>query len=175
MHARAEASVGAFALELRGDLRQARGHVEPLAASVTEDLNWRRLWSSEAHLHAALDDRTSVEAWFLYESRFQRRGLPAFQTQIGVLDRMLGLEILHQFGPRFTTRTGVMHDRIGVGRTNWPDFSWGTRKESRAYIGLAARFGRVLVSGTEGIELDHEPYDVWFVHDKGFLQLQTTF
>jgi hypothetical protein len=27
----------------------------------------------------------------------------------------------------------------------------------------------------EGIELDPEPYEVWWVHDKGFLHLQTTF
>ena len=26
-----------------------------------------------------------------------------------------------------------------------------------------------------GIELDPEPYEVWWVHDKGFLQLQATF
>jgi hypothetical protein len=29
--------------------------------------------------------------------------------------------------------------------------------------------------GDEGIELDDEGYEVWFVHDKGFLHLQTTF
>jgi hypothetical protein len=29
--------------------------------------------------------------------------------------------------------------------------------------------------GIEGIELDPEPYDVWLVHDKGFLQMQTRF
>ena len=34
---------------------------------------------------------------------------------------------------------------------------------------------RVSVSGVEGIELDPEPYPVWFVHDKGFLQLQAPF
>jgi hypothetical protein len=33
----------------------------------------------------------------------------------------------------------------------------------------------VSLQAIEGIELDHEPYDVWFIHDKGFLHLQTTF
>ena len=54
-------------------------------------------------------------------------------------------------------------------------FTYGTRNESRAYLGLMARFGRVWLSGVEGIELDPEPYEVWHHHDKGFLQLQTTF
>ena len=54
-------------------------------------------------------------------------------------------------------------------------FSWGTRNESRAYVGVSARFGRVRLDGVEGIELDPEGYEVWFVHDKAFLQFQTTF
>jgi hypothetical protein len=53
--------------------------------------------------------------------------------------------------------------------------TYGTRKESRAYLGLIARFGRVSIQGVEGIELDHEPYEVTLWHDKGFLQLQSTF
>ena len=56
-----------------------------------------------------------------------------------------------------------------------PRVNYGSRHESRAYFGLDARFGRVRVSGVEGIELDPEPYEVWFHHDKGFLALQTTF
>ena len=73
-------------------------------------------------------------------------------------------------------RFGLLHNRIGITRQGLiPDFTWGTRKESRAFIGLQARFGRVRVAGIEGIELDSEPYQVSFHHDKGFLQLQTTF
>jgi len=56
-----------------------------------------------------------------------------------------------------------------------PGWTWGTRKESRAYLGLELLLGRVRVQGIEGIELDSEPYEVTFHHDKGFLQLQTTF
>jgi hypothetical protein len=37
------------------------------------------------------------------------------------------------------------------------------------------RFGMVSFQVVEGIELDHEPYDVWLVHDKGFLQVQARF
>ena len=42
-------------------------------------------------------------------------------------------------------------------------------------MGLRARFGKVSVEGIEGIELDQEPYQVVWHHDKGFLKLQTTF
>jgi hypothetical protein len=62
-----------------------------------------------------------------------------------------------------------------VARANPTEFSFGTRSESRLYLGLALRIGRIQVAGVEGIELDDEPYDVRIVHDKGFLQLQTTF
>jgi hypothetical protein len=33
----------------------------------------------------------------------------------------------------------------------------------------------VRISGVEGIELDLEPYPVYFHHDKSFITLQTTF
>jgi hypothetical protein len=69
-----------------------------------------------------------------------------------------------------------MHDQITVDRTGVTLAGGeGTRKESRAYFGLDARFGRVSVAGVEGIELDLEPYQVTFHHDKAFLQLQARF
>jgi hypothetical protein len=61
-------------------------------------------------------------------------------------------------------------DQTGDGRPRH-----GARNESRAYVGLALRFGRLSLTATEGIELDPERYEVWNHHDKGFLQLQTTF
>jgi hypothetical protein len=42
-------------------------------------------------------------------------------------------------------------------------------------VGLAVRFGRVTISGVESFELDHEPYEVSWIHDKGFVQLQAIF
>jgi hypothetical protein len=53
--------------------------------------------------------------------------------------------------------------------------SYGSRTESRAYVGLSARFGQVSVYAVEGLELDPEPYEVWLIHDKAFLHLQTAF
>ena len=76
-------------------------------------------------------------------------------------------------------RVGGLYDRITITQTGTTPAvaikTYGSRKESRAYVGLIARFGRVNLQGVEGIELDHEPYQVSFHHDKGFLQLQTTF
>jgi hypothetical protein len=89
---------------------------------------------------------------------------------------VLQLELRSALAPRFAGRIGYLHDQITVDRTGRTLAGGeGTRKESRAYLGLDARFGRVRVAGIEGIELDTEPYDVWFHHDKAFLALQTTF
>jgi hypothetical protein len=51
----------------------------------------------------------------------------------------------------------------------------GPRRESRAYLGASARFGQVTVSAVEGFELDDEPYDVFGLHDKGFVQVTARF
>ena len=53
--------------------------------------------------------------------------------------------------------------------------TYGTRNESRLYLGLTMRFARVVVHAVEALELDPEPYEVWGWHDKGFLSLQTHF
>lgn len=173
-HARAGVWIGPVLLEARTDHRQARERDTPITSGV-DALDWRRQWSAEGAVSTAIAAGTTCELRYLYQSRTQREGALANQGFLDVEDRMLALEVGREITSRFTARIGGIYDRIGVARTNWPDFSWGSRKESRAYVGLAARFGRVLVSGTEGIELDHELYDVWLVHDKGFLQLQTTF
>lgn len=172
--AQLEVDLGRCTLELRSDQRQARGQDLPIAPTASHTLDFRRQWSAEAALRTVVGG-TSAEVRYLYQSRIERMGAtfqPGFLT---VDDRMVALDLSRPIGARVTARAGGMFDRIGVGRRDWPGFSWGTRNESRAYIGLAARFGRVLVAGVEGIELDPEPYDVWLVHDKGFLQLQTTF
>ncbi len=89
---------------------------------------------------------------------------------------MLQLEALWQARHALALRGGALHDRIGIARSGaQPYFTYGSRTESRAYLGLIARFGRVTVQAVEGLELDREPYEVWAIHDKGFLHLQTTF
>ncbi len=85
-------------------------------------------------------------------------------------------ELHWQFRPALAARVGGMFDRVDVaeGGPIHP-FGYGTRNESRTYVGLEVRFASVTVTGVEGIEMDPEPYPVWFVHDKGFLQLQARF
>ena len=91
-------------------------------------------------------------------------------------DRVLNAEFTYRVLPHVSTRVGGLYDQISIAQAGpAATKSYGTRHESRAYIGLVAKFGKVSLAGIEGIELDPEPYDVWFVHDKGFLQLQAVF
>ena len=95
------------------------------------------------------------------------------------MDRVLQAEAVWRAHARFALRVGGLYDRITVAETGSPPprpfGTYGSRTESRAYLGLMARFGRVSLQVIEGIELDPEPYEVALAHDKGFLQLQTTF
>ena len=89
---------------------------------------------------------------------------------------MLGVEANWIAMPSLVMRFGGLYDRISVAQSGVVyQQSYGTRTESRLYVGLTAQLGRIRVSGVEGIELDPEPYEVWGVHDKGFLHLQASF
>ena len=78
--------------------------------------------------------------------------------------------------PGWAVRAGALYDRVAFAREGVTLATSEPReKESRAYLTLAARFGKVSLEGTEGFELDLEPYQVMYHHDKGFLKLQTTF
>ena len=92
------------------------------------------------------------------------------------MDRTLQIETVWTRSERFTFRFGALHDRISVQHSAvTAPFSFGSRTESRAYVGMMAHFRGIRVQIIEGIELDREPYDVWAVHDKGFFQLQAVF
>jgi hypothetical protein len=118
----------------------------------------------------------TLEGRWLYVDRMQSYRPPLADARFHAIDRTLQLEARWEAQPRLLVRLGGLYDKIGVSKSgDTGRFGYGTRKESRAYVGLVARFGRVRVSGVEGIELDREPYEVWHHHDKGFLQLQTTF
>jgi hypothetical protein len=176
----AEASLEVQALGLEWDARtynqQAFSTDAPVDGSVDDAENFRRMWFVEGALRKTFGDQLTAESHYFYIVRDTRHGPPFGPSNFGGIDRMVTLEGTYAFTPRFAARAGGLYDRIGIGEDGpYHVPSYGTRTESRAYIGLIARFGRVAVSGVEGIELDPEPYDVWFVHDKGFLQLQTTF
>ena len=124
----------------------------------------------------ALSPRVSALIHWLYQERTQRYGADVGPGVFAAVDRVTHVEVDGRLTPTLTLRVGGLYDRLGFARSGRTRLaSEDRRKESRAFVSLVARFGRVSVAGVEGIELDHEPYDVSFHHDKGFLQLQTTF
>jgi hypothetical protein len=174
------ASVGADVLglscELRGWNQQARSTNQPVEFSTGANGNWRRQWSVEAAVARAIVPRFGAELRALYQSRDETWGPPLGPGVFAGIDRLLQLDTRWEVTRAFAVRSGALYDRIHIANSGFQPYpTWGSRKESRAYIGLAARFGSVSIEAIEGIELDNEGYEVWFVHDKGFLHLQTTF
>jgi hypothetical protein len=170
-----EVSFGRWELETRLENEQVRsGQTTPVAPGDGHD--YRRLWRAEGAARRRFGAHWVAEARGAYQDRAQNWRPPVADGAFRALDRGLAFEIAGEPRRLWHTRAGIMHDRIGVLRRGAvPYFSWGTRKEARAYVSLEKQFGRVHVQGIEGIELDVEPYEVTFHHDKGFLQLQTAF
>ncbi|OGF04779.1 MAG: hypothetical protein A2W00_00635 [Candidatus Eisenbacteria bacterium RBG_16_71_46] len=174
------ASIEARALGLEWEAvgidQQAASTDRPFADPTVDGYDFRRKWSGEIALRRSLHPRVTAEARWLYQRRTQDHRPPLGPATFDAIDRTFVFETTVRVAPTLAARLGGIYDRITVAQTGaWRAFTYGTRNESRAYLGLIARFGRVSVQGVEGIELDPEPYDVWLVHDKGFLQLQTTF
>jgi hypothetical protein len=136
--------------------------------------DYRRQWSVESALLQDLGSESGVELRWIYRESFEESDPPFASRRLATVDRVVQLEARTSFG-RFGGRAGGLYDRITVDLEGDPLPAYPTRNESRAYVGLSARFGRVLLDVVEGIELDPEPYDVWGVHDKAFAHLQTTF
>jgi len=175
-NAAAERRLGALTLEVRSDHRQAEGRERRLDRPLAPLAHYRRQWSVEAATRLDLArSRTGIEWRYLYQSRTEFAGRVPTAVYLQVDDRFFNLDLIREFAPWVSARVGGSYARLGVARANFTDYNYGTRSESRLYVGLAVRFGRVRIAGIEGVELDDEPYDVRFVHDKGFLQLQTTF
>ena len=170
-----EAEVAGFTGELRGWNQQARGTDQPVDRSTGDNANWRRQWTVEAALARTIGP-LAAELRAIHQSRTEHWAPPIGPGAFDGVDRMLQLDARWAVTPAFHVRAGGMYDRVTIESSGFqPYASWGSRKESRAYLGLSARFGRVSVEAIEGIELDSEGYEVWSVHDKGFLHLQTTF
>jgi hypothetical protein len=171
-----EADVGGFRAALRGGNQQARSTDQPLDYSTGDAANFRRAWNGEVALARALTPRLDAEARWLYVGRTEGWEPPLGPAAFAGVDRVLQLEGRYAFAPALSGRVGYLHDQLTIAESGAvPWVGEGSRKESRAYFGLTARFGNVSVSGAEGIELDLEPYQVWFHHDKAFLEMQATF
>jgi hypothetical protein len=174
-----EASALGFEWEVRSTNHQAASTDAPFDQPRPDGRDYRRQWTLETAARRRLADRLTAEARWLYQGRTQNHAPPVGPRRFEAVDRVIQLEALWSANDRLAVRVGGLHDRITVTQAgNWlsiPYGSYGTRAENRVYVGLIARFGRVSMQGIEGIELDHEPYEVALIHDKGFLQLQTTF
>ena len=175
-----EATLLGFTWELRSWNQQARSTSEPVDFSTGPNDNWRRQWQTEAALGRGFGSRVGADLRWIYQSRNETWGPPLGPGTFDGIDRLLQLDVRWIATRTLVVRAGGMHDRVGIAKSGYqPYFTWGTRVESRAYVGLIARFGRVSVEGNEGIELDPEHYDVARVlgipHDKGVLKLQATF
>ena len=176
---------GAAALEARAlgttwtartENRQACSTDQPLDLSVGDAGKSRRMWQVELAARRAARRDIVIEGRWLYADRMQSYRPPLADGRFHAIDRTLQFEARWAARTDLVVRLGGLFDRASVHKSSEAGMSSnGTRNESRAYFGLVARFGRVSLSGVEGIELDPEHYEVWHHHDKGFLSLQTTF
>ncbi len=160
----------------RTENRQARSTDTPLGAEAGSGRSTRRLWSTRLGARRVLGPRLWIEGAWIYAGRMQSDRAPLPASRFTALDRTAQLEAHWTVRPDLIVRVGGLYDRIGT-RVAYPDGTAleGARNESRGYFGLMARFGRVSVTGVEGIELDPEKYEVWHRHDKAFLLMQTSF
>jgi hypothetical protein len=171
-----ELQTGGTLWELRGTTVQAASDLEPLDFSTGDGRTVRRQWAAEIAATRTLPGRIECEARYLYQSREESAREPVGPSRFDAIDRLAMVEARFPVAGQVHARVGGMFDRITVVHEGMPFLqTYGTRNESRAFVGLSARFGRVSIHAIEGIELDPEPYEVWLVHDKGFLHLQATF
>jgi hypothetical protein len=162
--------------EVRTHNQQAFSTDLPVDLSEADAAFFRRAWSVESAVRRGIARRWSAEARWQYYARDARRGPPVGPASFASIDRMVALEARWAFAEHWGARFGTAYDRVTVSEAPYyPMATYGTRTESRGFFGLEARFGNVRLAAVEGIELDPEPYDVWWVHDKGFLQLQAIF
>jgi hypothetical protein len=138
---------------------------------------WRNAWGTDAGVRVAVPRlRTTTDLHWLYRVRVEQYHPAGPEQWLDGIERVWWLDSWTALTPVFDLRLGALYERISIRRSAvFPYWTWGSRRESRAYVGLSARFGNFMVSGVEGIELDHEAYDVYFVHDKGFITLQASF
>ena len=171
-----EARALGFEWEIRSLNHQASSTEHPIVEPQPDGHNFRRQWSVEGAARRRIAARLTAEARWHYQSRTQVHAAPVDPPRFDGVDRVLQLEAAWSATPSLLLRLGGLRDRITIQNSGiTAPFSFGSRTETRAYLAAMARFGRVNLQIVEGIEVDHEPYEVWAVHDKGFVQLQASF
>ncbi len=166
---------GATTAELAFEQVQASSS-ESWEAVPGDHHSYRRRWRAEGALTRHLGRHGRVTLRYFYQERTQVWRPPLSNATLGVIDRMPMVEGAFRAPFDMNARVGFMRNRVtvvDVGRA--PVSTWGTRVETRAFLALQKRFGRVRVQLVEGVEFDRERYEVAFIHDKGFVQVQTTF
>jgi len=138
---------------------------------------FQRRWLIEGGWSRPVGQAGRVAARFFYQERTQVWRPPIANATLGVIDRMPMVEGWFRAPLDLGVRVGAMRNRVTVTSGVPLDFAWtwGTRVETRVFISLQRKFGRVWLQGTECIELDREFYEVSSHHDKGFLHMQFTF
>ncbi|MBI1797281.1 MAG: hypothetical protein HY076_00760 [Candidatus Eisenbacteria bacterium] len=139
--------------------------------------DYRRQWSLETTLTHALAAHWAAEWRGLYQERTGNVESATVPRAFAGTDRMMQIEARYARDERFTVRFGALRDRVTVYQPGYaiPN-SQGSRYEDRAYVGVGFKLGRVSMQGVEGLRLfDKERYVLTNIHDKGFLQLQSTF
>ncbi len=171
------AEVSALGLTWLGSahIKQAHSVDDATDPPGSQGERWRNRWSATAGVRAKTH-RTTCDLKWMYEVRRDHYQPAGPEATLDAIDRVIWLDSWSRLSSVFDLRLGAMLDQITVATSQaYPYFTYGSRRESRAYFGLSARFGNFSASALEGIELDREPYDVFFHHDKGFLTLQASF
>ena len=174
--AAAEFDAAGFTWLLDGQNKQVRSTYDESAPSGDTGNDMRRRWHARAGVRRALPWRTRAELTYRYSDRGEGLTAPVGVGEYRAIERVVRVETWTALRPTVQLQLGWMHDHVSVAMDpSLNAFTYGSRGENRLYLGLALRFGRVDMSGVEGIELDQEPYDVAHHHDKGFLNLQSAF
>jgi hypothetical protein len=134
-----------------------------------------RRWRVKGSVIQDIGESAHLAVRYFYMDRTHVWRPPIANSTLNVIDRCVMLDSWFKAPWDLGVRLGGMRDRVTVWEDGIPVDTHGTRYETRAILALQKVFGKVRVQVIEGIELDHEPYEVSFHHDKGFFQLQTTF
>ena len=167
--------VGVHTVEVAFEQIQASSFAYTPAGDGDHHL-YRARWRLETAVTRPVGEHGRVALRFFYQERTQIWRPPISNTAMGVIDRMPMIEGWFRAPSGLGARVGFMRDRVTESDDGGiPVTTYGTRVETRAFFSLQKQFGRVRLQGTEGIELDKEPYPVTFHHDKGFIQIQAVF
>jgi hypothetical protein len=168
--------IGPVTAQVAFETAQAQSEEHWDAIATYDHHFFRRRWRVDGALTHPLGAQGRLTARFLYQERSEVIRPLLADASFDVIDRMPMLEVAGPMPFDFFGRAGFLRNRVTtVQHGILPHWTWGTRVETRAFVALQKQFGSVMVQGIECVEFDREFYDVAFIHDKGFLQVQVLF